>query len=127
MPAEFPPFDVAAHIVKENPQVFFACRQEAIECVISRADTSESLQLFQNRIDAFRLSEATPMRSVNTLMEMLGGHLSTLAELVAHWESVLKMDWENTEVKAVMARFPAMFLDIEGVRKQILEATGNQL
>lgn len=127
MPSQFPIFDVAARIANDNPQAFFEYRHEVIGHVISRANTHGSLQLLQNRIDELRLTTANPMRSLNTLMEMLGGHLSTLSELLAHWQSVLEMERDDTEVQAALARLPAMLLDIEGVRNQIVDATGNPL
>jgi len=121
MPTVTPTFDFAARIAKDNPQAFYEYRHEMIDRAITCAAAHESLRDFQKRIDALCTGQASPGQSLGAIMEMLAGHLSSLSELLIHWQTVLDLELaqDDTDVHDALARISAMILAVEDLRQEI--------
>lgn len=74
-------FDAWRHLAEQDPQAFFARRQEAIAAFIASHPTEEGraqLQQTQDQIDGLRLTAASPDRALQGIASLLSDHLDAL-------------------------------------------------
>jgi hypothetical protein len=124
MPSGPTTFATAVRVAGEDPRAFHEYRRAVIAQAIARRPAGESLQHFQNHIDALRATEASPRRSLRAIMAMLDGHLSTLGEALAHWQCVLARQAgpEQAIPQAALAQISAMIAATESLRRDVAGA-----
>lgn len=79
-------FDAWRRLAVEDPQAFFARREEAISaCINSHPDPKgrEQMQHLQDQIDGLRLMSAGPDRALQGIATMLTDHLDALTANLA--------------------------------------------
>lgn len=124
MPSEPTTFAIAVRIAGDDPRAFHEYRRAVIAQAISRRPAGKSLQHFQNHIDALRATEASPRRSLRAIMAMLDGHLSSLGETLAHWQSVLARQAgpEQAIPQAALEQISGMIAATERLRRDVAGA-----
>lgn len=80
MPPALPAFDASADTARNDPQAFYACRDQLICCTIASAANRETLHALQAAIDVRRSSLISPRHNVQTIMDMLSDKLLDLTD-----------------------------------------------
>lgn len=114
-------FDVTADTARNNPQAYYAYRSDLITCSIENSIGKAGLYQLQDQIDAQRATVVSPMHNLAALMGMLEGKLSSLTEVLAHWQTLLDLELpqENPEARLPLARIDAMLASIADLRERV--------
>lgn len=80
MPPALPAFDASAYTARNDPQAFYACRDQLIFCTIASAANREQLHALQAAINVRRSSLISPRHNVRAIMDMLADKLDDLTD-----------------------------------------------
>lgn len=121
MPPAISAFDVAADTARNNPQAYYAYRSDLITSTIENSIGKAGLYQLQDQIDAQRATIVSPMHNLAALMGMLEGKLSSLTEVLAHWQTLLDLELpqENPEARLPLARIDAMLASVADLRERV--------
>lgn len=121
MPPELPAFDVTADAARNNPQAYYACRSQLISSTIESSFAKAGLYQLQDQLDAQRATIVSPMHNLAAIMETLEAKLSSLAEVLAHWQALLDLELpqENPDARASHARIDIILAAVANVRARV--------
>lgn len=121
MPPAISAFDVAADTARNNPQAYYAYRSDLITSTIENSIGKAGLYQLQDQIDAQRATIVSPTHNLAALMGMLEGKLSSLTEVLAHWQTLLDLELpqENPEARLPLARIDAMLASVADLRERV--------
>lgn len=121
MPPAIPAFDITADTAKNNPQAYYAYRSDLITRTIENSIGKAGLYRLQDQIDTQRAVVVSPMHNLAAIMELLEGKLSSLTEVLAHWQTLLDLELpqENPEARLPLARIDAMLASIADLRERV--------
>lgn len=125
MPVPLPSFDLAAEAANRNPQAYYAYRSDLINRTIAGSRVKTGLSHLQAEIDQQRATQISPMHNLSGMMEMLDGKLSTLTELLAHWQTVLDLELPEgvPEAQIPLEKINHMLASIIEMRARVAETT----
>lgn len=114
-------FDVTADVARNNPQAYYAYRSNLITSTIENSIGKAGLYQLQDQIDAQRATVVSPMHNLAAIMELLEGKLSSLTEVLAHWQTLLDIELpqENTDARLPLARIDAMLASVADLRERL--------
>ncbi|MBS1139204.1 MAG: hypothetical protein H6R13_657 [Proteobacteria bacterium] len=114
-------FDVTADVARNNPQAYYAYRSDLISSTIENSIGKAGLYQLQDQIDAQRAVVVSPMHNLAALMGMLEGKLSSLTEVLAHWQTLLDIELpqENPDARLPLARIDAMLASVADLRERL--------
>lgn len=121
MPPAIPAFDITADTAKNNPQAYYAYRNDLITSTIENSIGKAGLYQLQDQIDAQRAAVVSPMHNLAAIMELLEGKLSSLTEVLAHWQTLLDLELpqENPDARLPLARIDAMLASVADLRERL--------
>lgn len=121
MPPAIPAFDITADTAKNNPQAYYAYRNDLITSTIENSIGKAGLYQLQDQIDAQRAAVVSPMHNLAAIMELLEGKLSSLTEVLAHWQTLLDLELpqENPDARLPLARIDAMLASVVDLRERL--------
>lgn len=114
-------FDVTADTARNNPQAYYAYRSDLISSTIENSIGKAGLYQLQDQIDAQRAAVVSPMHNLAAIMELLEGKLSSLTEVLAHWQTLLDLELpqENPDARLPLARIDAMLASVADLRERL--------
>lgn len=105
MPPALPAFDASADTARNDPQAFYACRDQLIFCTIASAANRKKLHALQAAIDVRRSNLISPRHNVQAIMDMLADKLLDLSDqLDSLRRSIHLLPMETAEETGVAIR-----------------------
>lgn len=94
-------FDGWQRLAQSNPQAYFSARQAAIDAFIAaHPDSAHRLCELQDRIDATRVTAASPLLAAKQLSDMMHDHV----QLLGHQLAVLQRETDRMRQGAAVGQ-----------------------